>query len=192
MSQIIFWPSSLQALSFVHSNLVIDKFNELMASLGDETNEILGEFLAYFAATWLGVVQRGRRRRPLFDIKMWNVTERITAGLSRTNKSIEGWHHGLQLRVAVSHPNLCRLVRKLKKEQSEWELTIEQVSAGIFPREQKKHQVANERLFAIVDNYENYEGLGYLRVVAHSLYTLFFVVYSEKVLWWNIKVHLKF
>ena len=61
---------------FVPKEDVIDVFNELMASLDEETDEVLGEFLVYFETTWLGAVQRGRRRRPSFDISLWNVREK--------------------------------------------------------------------------------------------------------------------
>ena len=63
---------------------VIEAFQQLMDSLSD--------FLAYFESTWLGIVQRGCRRRPKFDVAMWNVYNRVEDNLPRTNNSVEGWH----------------------------------------------------------------------------------------------------
>ena len=117
------------------------------------------------------MVQRGRRRRPLFAISLWNVHDRVDHDLPRTNNSIEGWHHSFDLRVAITHPLVRRLVAKLLKEQAHNELLLEQVSARIpLPPPKKKYQVVNQRLKEIVRDYDTYaNGLLYLRAIAHSL-----------------------
>ena len=79
-----------QALAFVPSDRVIDAFEELVTSSNPETDELLVDFLVYFETPWIGVVQRGRRHRSLFDIDLWNVHDRVEI-LPRN--SIEGWHH---------------------------------------------------------------------------------------------------
>ncbi|XP_042212971.1 uncharacterized protein LOC121860023 [Homarus americanus] len=117
---------SVQALAFVPVSDVAESFNEFVSALDDETDELLSEFLGYFEATWIGVVQRGRRRRPAFELGLWNILERNTQGLPRTTHYLEGWHRGIEQRMAITHPTVCRLVSKLRKEQSDWELTIEQ------------------------------------------------------------------
>ena len=61
-----------------------------MASLDDDTVEILSDILTYLEATWTGGVQRGRRRRSLFGISLWNVHGRVEQDLPQTNNSIEG------------------------------------------------------------------------------------------------------
>ncbi|PVD22627.1 hypothetical protein C0Q70_18448 [Pomacea canaliculata] len=57
---------------FVPPDDVIEAFQQLMDSLDADTDETLSDFLAYFESTctWLGIVQRGRRRRPKFDVAM--------------------------------------------------------------------------------------------------------------------------
>ena len=81
---------SLQALAFVPLQDVSDTFEQLVSSLDEETDIILGDFLTYFEATWIGNVQRGRRRLPVFHQELWNVHERVLQDLPRTNNSIEG------------------------------------------------------------------------------------------------------
>ena len=161
---------NLTALAFVPKEDIIDVFNELMASLDEETDEVLGEFLVYFETTWLGAVQRGRRRHPCFDISLWNVREKTLLGIPRTNNSVEGWHRAFQQRMSVVHPNLSHLMTKLKKEQNDWELTIQQASCGIMPRNtKKKYAVVNERLKKLTDDYANGDRLQYLQSIAHNL-----------------------
>ncbi|KAL8564037.1 hypothetical protein ACOMHN_016326 [Nucella lapillus] len=76
---------TIQALAFVPPDDVIEAFQQLMDSLDADTDETLSDFLAYFESTWLGIVQRGRRRRPKFDVAMWNVYNRVGDNLPRTN-----------------------------------------------------------------------------------------------------------
>ena len=68
-----------------------------MASLDEETDQVLEEFLVYFETTWVGVLQRGRRRRPQFDISMWNVREKTLLGIPRRHAQI------VRLKVGTAH-----------------------------------------------------------------------------------------
>ncbi|KAG0730146.1 MOB kinase activator-like 4 [Chionoecetes opilio] len=68
---------------------------------------------------------RGRRRRPAFELSMWNTLERIKQDLPRTTNSRREWHREFEQRMAITHPTVCRLVSKLRKEQSDCELTMD-------------------------------------------------------------------
>ena len=66
------------ALAFVPINLVPDAFNALLDSLDAGVDQLLADVLIYFEATWIGVVQRVRRRNPTFPINdLWNVKDRV-------------------------------------------------------------------------------------------------------------------
>ncbi|KAK7487223.1 hypothetical protein BaRGS_00021575, partial [Batillaria attramentaria] len=132
---------------------VIEAFQQLMDSLDADTDETLSDFLVYFESTWLGIVQRGRRRRPKFDVAMWNVYNRVEDNLPRTNNSVEGWHRAFDQRMSVTHPTLGRLVSKLRKEQASTELMIEQHAMGVRMRKNKQYEVVNTRLQALVARY---------------------------------------
>lgn len=60
----------MHLLSNCSRHRVIEAFQELMRSLDDDTDEALSDFLTYFEATWIGVVQRRCRRSPLFAISL--------------------------------------------------------------------------------------------------------------------------
>ena len=77
------------ALVFVPINLVPDAFNALLDSLDAGVDQLPTDFLIYFEATWIGVVQRGKRRNPPFPIDLWNVKVRVVDDLPRTNNSVE-------------------------------------------------------------------------------------------------------
>ena len=161
---------SFQAFAFVPPNCVTEALQELMGSLDDETDELLSDFLSYFEATWIGVVQRGRRRCPLFAISLWNVNSHVEQDLPQTNNSIEGWHHSFDLRVAITHPTIRPLSVKLVKEQASNELLLEQVLAQIPQVSPKKYQVINEQLKNIVSEFDIYENMiTYCQAIAHNL-----------------------
>lgn len=51
--------------------------------------------IAYFEKTYIGKRVRNRtdvRAKPLFDMQMWNVRERVLNEDGRTNNNIEAWH----------------------------------------------------------------------------------------------------
>ncbi|KAL8579458.1 hypothetical protein ACOMHN_026823 [Nucella lapillus] len=160
---------TIQALAFVPPDDVIEAFQQLMDSLDADTDETLSDFLAYFESTWLGIVQRGRRRRPKFDVAMWNVYNRVGDNLPRTNNSVEGWHRAFDQRMSVTHPTLGRLVSKLRKEQASTELMLEQRAMGVRMRKNKQYEVVNTRLQALVARYAQEDVLVFLKAVAHNL-----------------------
>nr|KAG5711699.1 hypothetical protein BaRGS_023463 [Batillaria attramentaria] len=160
---------TIQALAFVPPDDVIEAFQQLMDSLDADTDETLSDFLAYFESTWLGIVQRGRRRRSKFDVAMWNVYSRVEDNLPRTNNSVEGWQRAFDQRMSVTHPTLGRLVSKLRKEQASTELMIEQHAMGVRMRKNKQYEVVNTRLQALVARYAQDDVLVFLKAVAHNL-----------------------
>ncbi|XP_014777721.1 uncharacterized protein LOC106874491 [Octopus bimaculoides] len=108
----------LQALAFVPPNDVTTLFEQLLHSLSAQTDEILEEFLTYFECTWVGIMQRGRPRRPLYDISLQSCYNRVLNDLPKTNNTLEEWHRAFSRRVNFHHPNLSKLIEKLGVEQS--------------------------------------------------------------------------
>ena len=160
----------IQALAFAPPEDVCSLFNNLVQSLDLQAYEILSDFLVYFETTWLGIIQRGRRRRPTFDIDMWSVNNLMKDNLPRTNNSVEGWHHAFNKRVLVRNPTVTKLLRKLRKEQASNELLIEQTSMGIdISRKNERYKRVDERLKKIVDEYNREDGLDFLKAIAHNI-----------------------
>ncbi|KAL8580683.1 hypothetical protein ACOMHN_004725 [Nucella lapillus] len=131
-----------------------------MDSLDADTDETLSDFTAYFER---------RRRRPKFDVTMWNVYNRVGDNLPRTNNSVEGWHRAFDQRMSVTHPTLGRLVSKLRKEQASTKLMLEQRAMGVRMRKNKQYEVVNTRLQALVARYAQEDVLVFLKAVAHNL-----------------------
>ena len=159
-----------QALAFVPPDKVLDAFLELMDNLDPASEEQLDEWLTYFEKVWIGEVKRGRRRSPLFQQSLWNVHLRVKDNLPRTNNSLEGWHRGFDMRIAITHPTKQKLIYKIRKEQDQNELLLEQLLAGmtIRPRS-KKYELINIRIISIVENFDRYSILDFLRAIAHNL-----------------------
>lgn len=162
---------SIQALAFCPSNDVINLFNDLCDSLDEDTSILLNEFLAYFERVWLGEpIRRRSRRNPIYSVSIWSVYHRTINDLPRTNNSVEGWHNAFQKIVGVSHPSRCKLVSKIRKQQSQVELTIIHALSGTNPRNSKtKYQELSRKLKVLVDGYDVEKGIEFLRAIAHNI-----------------------
>ena len=164
----------LQALAFVPPSDMHELFDELVNSLNAETEELLCEFLVYFESTWLGIVQRGRRRRPIFDVDLWSVHTRVN-NLPRTNNFLEGWHQAFKNRLNVTHPTIPKLLKVVRSEQASNEMLIEQTSIGIdISRPNKKYRI--DRIKTICSSYNKEEGLAFLRSLAENV-KYFYIVF---------------
>ena len=78
----------IPALAFVPIDDIIPAFERLSQHFQDDAQTILD----YFEANYIGILRRGRRRRPLFAHALWNIHGRVQDNLPRTNNALEGWH----------------------------------------------------------------------------------------------------
>lgn len=136
------WLRCLPALAFVPEDDVIESFEALTQN--DHFTRIVAdrapELVDYYEDTWLGRPHRrraGGRRAPPFPISLWNVKDRVTQGLGRTNNAVEGWHHKMNKLVGVRAPNLFVLIKDLMKEHELNRNLIEQMIAGHEPPAKK-------------------------------------------------------
>ena len=70
------------------------------------------------------------RKKPHFDHQLSNVYDRVIAGTSRSNNSVEGWHNAFAGHVSVNHPNVTKLSDKICREQSKFEIDIVNINQG--------------------------------------------------------------
>ena len=62
------------------------------------------------------------------------------------------WHRAFDLRVTITQPTLCLLVDRLRKEQTDNELLVEDANAGVaLPPTKKKYEYVTQRLKNIVE-----------------------------------------
>ena len=110
------------------------------------------------------------RKKPQFSLELWNVYERVSANLPRTNNSIEGWHNAFATRVAVVHPTISKLADKIRREQSKFEIDIAQIRQGHPPKPKKAaYQKLDEKICRLVDDYHNVSLVEYLNGLAANV-----------------------
>ena len=91
--------------------------------------------------------------------------QRVLQQLARTTNSVEGWHNAFQTSIACSHPTIGKFLKALQREQSLQEAFVTKWEAGETRVHTKKTVERNERIRALVSDYENRETLIYLRVL---------------------------
>ena len=71
----------------------------------------------------------------------------------------------------MSHPTVRKLVEKIRKEQADNELLLEQVRAGAHVRAPKRiYRQLDGRLVDIVEHIDHYHNnVTFLRFIAHNL-----------------------
>ena len=110
------------------------------------------------------------RKKPEFAIELWNVYDRVSANLPRSNNSIEGWHNAFAKRVSIVHPTINKLTDKIRREQSKFEVDIAQIRQGREPKSKKvAYRKLDERIKRLVDDYPNVDLVEYLNGLAANV-----------------------
>lgn len=86
---------------------------------------------------------------------MWNVYDRVTAAIPRSNNSVEGWHNAFASRVAISHPNIVKLAEKIRREQSKFEVDMVKIPQGHDIKMKKAcYRRLDERITRLVNAFD--------------------------------------
>ena len=142
----------LVAIAFVPVNDIIDSFELLQEELPNELQPVTD----YFEDTFIGRPGIRNRRRDSKFPHMWNVFDRVAAGLPRTHNNIEGWHRRMAASVWCHHPNIWLFLDVLKREQTTNRVLIHQIIAGEAPPPQRRqYRDLNQRLQTLASNYHN-------------------------------------
>jgi hypothetical protein len=106
----------------------------------------------------------------LFPIEIWNIYDRVSSNLPRSNNSIEGWHNAFATRVSIAHPCVSKLAEKIRREQSKFEVDIAQLRQGQEPKPKKvSYRKLDEKIKRLVDDYQNNNISEYLKNLALNL-----------------------
>ena len=106
---------TLAALAFLPIEEVTEGYELIEGGFADEEQE----FLAYFAATYIGRRLPAGRRRPLFEHQWWGVDDRMTTGALRTNNAIESFRIAFSRGIAqAGHPTVYRFLEALHLHQN--------------------------------------------------------------------------
>ncbi|CAF4780521.1 unnamed protein product [Rotaria sp. Silwood1] len=144
----------LIALAFLPVDDITTAFNLIV----DEFDEEADDLLEYFEKTWIGEPKRRGtgRKKPLFDHKLWNIHDRVTAAVPRSNNSVEGWHNAFANRVSISHPTIIKLTEKIRREQSKFEVDIAKILQGHDIKTKKAcYRRLDERITRLVNAYDS-------------------------------------
>lgn len=160
---------ALGALAFLPPDQVAEYFDDMQADVLDE----LQELYAYFELNYIGrKPPRGPRRRPRFRIAMWNVRERTTEGIPRTNNKLEGYHHAVQTMFDGVHPTMWKFLRGIRREASlQYGLYIQAAGGDEPPPQKKVYAQINARLRTLVQRHTDgdLDNEEFIRSVSHNI-----------------------
>lgn len=108
-SQVRMWVRRLQHLAFLPVDDVTSAFTFLCGEITPELG--LDNFLAYFLSTWVQGFAAGRSAR--FPPKSWNVLDRTSCHLNRTNNYLEAWNKQFAVLVGHAHPTIWNFMATL-------------------------------------------------------------------------------
>ena len=114
------------ALAFLDLNDVSQGFDDLYNALA----QVLHPLLDYFEDTYVGRRHLQGRSRPIFEIDFWNMHQRTTDLLIRTNNSVEGWHRRLSSITQYEQPNLWKFIECLQNEEDFIHCQLIKINSG--------------------------------------------------------------
>ncbi len=156
--------NKISALAFLKPNDVSQGFDDLYDSLP----QILQPLLNYFEDTYVGRRRGQGRSKPMFEIEFWNMHQRTTDLLMRTNNSLEAWHRRLNSIVQCQHPSLWKFIESLKNEEHYIHCQLIKLNAGEKVEPNKKDLNYSVRLHHLI-MHPHPTFLQQLEAVAHNL-----------------------
>lgn len=143
---------AILGLAFVPPQDVPSAFDSLQEHCLEDLQDVLQLLEIYYV---LGK-RRGRGRQPpIFKIESWNVYQRTTRGIPRTNNSVEAWNRRFNTIVSKVHPNVFAIFEELQSEEAYSSSQKELIDGGASPPKKKKRYMQNDdKLKRLCDRYE--------------------------------------
>ena len=124
----------------------------------------------YIEEDYLGVLRRGRFRRPRFPYAWWGVHDRVQNNLPRTNNAVEGWHNSFNQHVDCHLANVWKLIGVMKKDDDISMVKLVHILQGRPPKNANPvYARVNARVRTVVASYGNRTPLDYLRGISHNI-----------------------
>jgi hypothetical protein len=102
-----------------------------------------------------------------FPPPYWSVYDRVQQDVQRTNNHVEGWHNGMQPKLAKAHPSIYKFVDVLKIEVASQNRKITRYLAGDdAPKPKKEYRILNNRINNLVRRFDNRPRYEYLESFA--------------------------
>lgn len=157
---------SLLALAFLPVDEVPAAFDELTENFAAELQQVSN----YFEDVYVGRRARRGRRQPTFPPSMWNMYDRQSQGLPRTNNSVESWHQSFHRSLQCDHPSLWKLLTSISKENGLQELVLTQTLSGSRPLPKKAHyKRVDAALNTLLERRQDMPLLDFLRGCSYNL-----------------------
>lgn len=102
-------------LAFVPLQFIDHYYNYIIQWILNEKIENLKEFINYFKKNYFGNEETSKES--IFNKKSWNVYDRVLNNIPRTTNAVEGWHRSFNAKNEIAHPNIARLITKIKEEE---------------------------------------------------------------------------
>ena len=95
---------------------------------------------------------------------------RVIENLPHTTNALEGWHNAFASSLGQSHANIWTFINALKREHALVHMAITQQQAGLPPPARKRKYVdVDNRITAIVADYENRQPIDFLRAISYNI-----------------------
>ena len=102
----------------------------------------------------LPVIDDRPRRRSMFAIGMWNVSERLAIDEDRTNNKAEAGNRKLSVSFPVDHPTIWKFIDGLRLLQDGRDAAYELMVRGEAPpAKRRKYRDADNRIIGLVERF---------------------------------------
>ena len=151
----------IQALAFVPEDDVLEAF----LLLKDKSDAKFSPIIDYVEKYYIGkLVENSRtvRHVPNFPIPTWNLFNRILSDKPRATNSFEAWNSA----IGPDIKNKMTVIDLFRKEQSNTETWLTQLTTGMEHKVKKSSVEHNRRIKSIVESYDNTDLMGYLKTIS--------------------------
>lgn len=149
-------------LAFVPVKDVVYTFNKIKSISPSNFKPMITYFEKNFIGSATSIPKL--RKKPRFEIKSWNVRDRVLEGVGRTNNNIEAWHNAFQ-NDCKKHTNLSKFIKTVKLEQSNTESLIAKIESGIIIKKDKKEEERDNILMNHILNFKKEDSFSWLDII---------------------------
>ena len=104
----------------------------------------------------------------MFPHEIWNQPEATLASLPHSFNIAEGWHNGFRSLLSCTNPTIRKSLDALKLEQALTDVKLTKHLMREQPEPQKPKWIKyDERLNRVIEDYDNYNILDFLKVTGH-------------------------
>ena len=116
---------------------------------------------------------------PIFNIKIWNVFDRVAEEQARTNNAIEGFNSAIQKTLSCQHPTIWKLISSLKKEAVMAKKKLIEEEQGYCSNKRKRRVRIENNIKKLLTTYDASEKVTFLEGIASNLHQFKCLLYHH-------------